>query len=251
MSADDRKRIIERIEKCLNLAKSNEPHEAAAALRQAQKLMAAHGVSEDDIFGKEVESEIIITPEPAKSKLPLYMSHLIGLIQSAFGVSALIEPVLVNGKYRMGIRYFGPHGRAKLAVYTHAIIWRQLSASWKDFVKKNPWKLAEKGARQGFWLGWISAVRAKVIAFGYVEPDAPKPTTPEESATRNALVVKLDNEMTKIADALNKYCPNSKPMNTNKMSLDGESIGAGREAAKNFSLNRGMEGSKRQIGYSN
>lgn len=36
-------RILERIKKCLALSQSSEPHEAAAALRQAQKLMEMHG----------------------------------------------------------------------------------------------------------------------------------------------------------------------------------------------------------------
>ena len=40
MDKDD---ILRKIEKCLALAKSSEPAEAAAALRQAQALMREHG----------------------------------------------------------------------------------------------------------------------------------------------------------------------------------------------------------------
>ena len=43
MDKDD---ILRKIEKCLALAKSSEPAEAAAALRQAQALMREHGVSQ-------------------------------------------------------------------------------------------------------------------------------------------------------------------------------------------------------------
>ena len=41
--ADDK--ILDKIKKCLVLASSANEHEAAAALRQAQKLMEAHGIS--------------------------------------------------------------------------------------------------------------------------------------------------------------------------------------------------------------
>lgn len=44
-----RAKILSRIRKCLALAQSSEPHEAAAALRQAQKLMAQHGIDAVDI----------------------------------------------------------------------------------------------------------------------------------------------------------------------------------------------------------
>ena len=45
----ERDRVIERIRKCLALGESPEPHEAAAAKRQAEKLMRAHNVSRAEI----------------------------------------------------------------------------------------------------------------------------------------------------------------------------------------------------------
>jgi len=247
MSADaDRKRVLERIEKCLNLAKSNEPHEAAAALRQAQKLMAAHGVTEKDVFGETVTNELIITPEPAKRKLPMYMSRIVGLIQRAFGVQALIEPVWHGRNWRMGIRYFGPKGRPQLAVYTHAIIWRQLSLAWNQYAKDNPWMVDQKGARTGFWIGWLDQVRAQVVAFGYVPSDAPPPKTEEEVNTHNALVVKLDNEMTLTKSAIEKYAPDAGTVKSNAMAVSSRTMAAGREAAKDFQLHRGVDGTKQR-----
>ena len=45
----DQEKIIDKIKKCLALAKSDNPHEAATALRQAQKLMEQHNLTEQDI----------------------------------------------------------------------------------------------------------------------------------------------------------------------------------------------------------
>ena len=42
-------KILDKIKKCLALASSANEHEAAAALRQAQKLMQAHGLTDQDV----------------------------------------------------------------------------------------------------------------------------------------------------------------------------------------------------------
>ena len=42
-------KILDKIKKCLALASSANEHEAAAALRQAQKLMAQFGLTETDV----------------------------------------------------------------------------------------------------------------------------------------------------------------------------------------------------------
>ena len=44
-----RDEALDKIKKCLALAASPEAHEAAAALRQAQKLMAQFGLTEADV----------------------------------------------------------------------------------------------------------------------------------------------------------------------------------------------------------
>ena len=42
-------KVLGKIKKCLALSSSDNPHEAAAAMRQAHALMAAHGVSAEQI----------------------------------------------------------------------------------------------------------------------------------------------------------------------------------------------------------
>ena len=51
----EHEKIIEKIKKCLALSNSDNPHEAAAALRQAQKLMQMHGLSELDVQLSDVQ----------------------------------------------------------------------------------------------------------------------------------------------------------------------------------------------------
>ena len=46
--------IIGKIKKCLSLSQSDNPHEAASALRQAQALMRKHGLDEVAMANAEV-----------------------------------------------------------------------------------------------------------------------------------------------------------------------------------------------------
>lgn len=51
----DNEKIIDKIKKCLALSRSANEHEAEAALRQARKLMEAHGVTDLDIEAAEAQ----------------------------------------------------------------------------------------------------------------------------------------------------------------------------------------------------
>ena len=51
----EHEKIIDKIKKCLALSNSDNPHEAAAGLRQAQKLMQMHGLNELDIELSDVQ----------------------------------------------------------------------------------------------------------------------------------------------------------------------------------------------------
>lgn len=42
----ERNKVLDKIRKCLALSTSSNEHEAAAALRQARKLMDAHGITD-------------------------------------------------------------------------------------------------------------------------------------------------------------------------------------------------------------
>lgn len=53
----DNSKILDKIKKCLALAASANEHEAAAALRQAQKLMETHGFTDEDVLASQA-SEI-------------------------------------------------------------------------------------------------------------------------------------------------------------------------------------------------
>lgn len=223
MSQEDRDRILAKIQKCLNLSKSANEHEAAAALRQAQKMMAAHGLSEEDLAGVGYGCDVVNTPIPARSKLPLFMNTLINLICNAFGVTVVIENHVGDKssrvQYRM--RYWGRKDRVALALYAHAVVFRTVNNAWAAALRENPELATRRNARLNFRLEWLNAVRKTVETFGM----------PEEERERTELV-KVKHYGKELAKT---------KVNTSARGCH-EAASLGRAAADGFSLHRPMNG---------
>lgn len=73
--------IIRKIKACLALAGSDNPHEAAAAMRQAKKLMAQHGIGESML---DVSRTVLNT---RYARPPAWFGSLGFAVGQAFGCS--------------------------------------------------------------------------------------------------------------------------------------------------------------------
>jgi hypothetical protein len=163
----DRDTAIDKIKKCLALAKSSNPHEAAAAMRQAQKLMAAFDVAELDISLADVKEAF----EPARSSaIPIWAALLASMIAEAFGCEHFVrkEAVLaiVSGfpsRKRVAKHVFvGVGPAAEVATYAFKVLYRQCQHDRQTHVseQRKTLKQATKSARgDAFALAWVRAVR--------------------------------------------------------------------------------------------
>lgn len=170
-------RIIERIKKCLRLAKSSEPHEAAAALRQAQKLMSAHGVDETTVeLGTIVEENVrsrASSTRPARWELRLFC-----LVRDAFRLELLFCPA--PGTYG-AYQFIGPAGDVQMAVYAAKVLQRLLTRARAEFVKSS----SSHGKRLTadadlFCLSWLQAVA------GQLDNLAARPAAHQQAIARRA-----------------------------------------------------------------
>lgn len=78
-------RIIDKVKKCIALSKSDNPHEAAAALRQAQALMRKHGIDEAGIAASEISAADVEHKSGNTARPPAWETMLMMLIGTAFG----------------------------------------------------------------------------------------------------------------------------------------------------------------------
>lgn len=214
----DREKAIERIKKCLRMAESSEPHEAAAAMRQAQKLMEAMQLTPEDVEMSETVSEVIKTKE-AFGGCP-YLSRLSCIIGLAFGVAVYWEPGAGISRVRANVRYIGPRGRVPLAAYAHRVIDRAVRTAWAETLAENPTLVQRPLARQSFRMAFLGQVEDKVYKIA-----------PSEDEGRNAKAY---------ADRIYKSVTMDDGKDRQIRSIDKDAYYAGMDKAEGFNLNRPM-----------
>jgi hypothetical protein len=79
----DREAALRKLRACLRLASSSNPNEAATALRQAQAMMAAYGLSVDDVDKDEIREHAARTRSRG-GYLPAHVWELACLVAKLF-----------------------------------------------------------------------------------------------------------------------------------------------------------------------
>jgi hypothetical protein len=167
-------KILGKIKKCLALSQSSEPHEAAAALRQAQKLMEAHGVDESglvlaDVCEDEVKSLMTV------SRIDPNELALVKMVAEAFGCELLWNK---SGSWKRSAygakEAFGSYTiigfrhQVSVATHTMVVLMRRHLKARSAFVSTLPsfYSRSEKTQEaNGFSHGWVQAVKKMVIAY--------------------------------------------------------------------------------------
>lgn len=173
----NREDAIKKIKKCLALAASPNPHEAAAAMRHAQALMRDHGLSETDLSLADVGEH----KAAARHNVAVpWEVELADLVANAFGCSYFCGTVaLLSG--RRGIKrklhyvFVGVGAAPEVASYTFDVLARQCSKSRAAHVAKQPkaCKPVTKTARgDEFARGWVYGVQDLVGRFANSERNA-------------------------------------------------------------------------------
>ena len=224
--------ILNKIKKCLALTASDNPGEAAAALRQAKKLMDKHGITEAHVKLAEVKAVQTGKIPPAKDRA----AKLVAIIGDAFACEPLIRS-------KEGITFFEFIGKGhypELAAYTYAILWRRLEMERAVFHEQllasltDPgWDLREshdqrrkkwaaddaRKATTAFCAGWLARVAETVRHFAGHQPD------PD-----------LDDW------ARNQYGKLGARKTRQHNGLDPDGVQAGLEAGSRVSLHHGVNG---------
>lgn len=214
----DRARLLEKIQKCLALSASPEPHEAAAALRQAQKLSAAYNVADEELGLASYASEKVDCPLQSGKKLPEPLCALMALMQRAFGVKVTVHREVLISDPSWCVTYYGKAGSVALAAYSHPVVWRAMNGSWTAHLKRNPHLKGQTSARGGFLAGWLWGVDKTVGDLGM--------SNEEKAELRTYLLQQVPS------------VANGTTVKTTELKYNRETLFAGLEAAKDFSLHR-------------
>ena len=157
MSPAERERILRRIRACLRLAGSPEPHEAAAALRQAQRWMRHYGLTRE-----EVEIGSATTATGSRALTPrAWVATLIDVVASAFAVHPIYRPTR-RGEAR--VEFIGRGDAATVAAYAYAVLRRQLARDRARMLHRmRRLKRTTRVRRaEAYCEGWVSMVSERV-----------------------------------------------------------------------------------------
>lgn len=155
-------RAIDKIKKCLALSQSDNPHEAAAALRQAKAMMEKYGVSDAAITRSDIGEST--TKTKSRRSIPRWEVALITMVGSAFGCKTMYQAW--QGQYT----FVGIKDKAELAAYTATVLLRRANTARKNYLDQitSQYRLT-RGEKtkmaDAFCLGWVHTINKTVSAF--------------------------------------------------------------------------------------
>jgi len=183
---DTSTRVLDKIKKCLALASSDNPHEAAAALRQAHALMARHGVSAEAITLSDIGEATLPSCTMARNKPAHWEAALVAVVGSAFGCKLMVSTLVPkDAGPRMGRQgrvvnkggfiLVGLQAQVEIAAYTAQVLVRRCKRARAAFIAE---QLAGVSQLRGgkalatrlgneFALGWVGQIGRLVQEFAH------------------------------------------------------------------------------------
>ncbi|KAA6183115.1 DUF2786 domain-containing protein [Pseudomonas veronii] len=124
-----RARALDRIKKCFALAKSSNPHEAEAAMRQARKLMDKFKLEIGDVHATQTE-EFSLRIGKAKSVPPQWIRMLSMTVSKAFGCVSFYS----YGPDGQSLIFIGEIGSAEMSAYAYEVLIQQMKDSKRKYL---------------------------------------------------------------------------------------------------------------------
>lgn len=177
-------KILNKIKKCLALAASDNPNEAATAMRQASALMERHGITAEAIKMSDIGEAEAPSRTMARNKPAQWEAALASTVGSAFGCKLMIRRMVPKegGLLRKGTAindggyiFVGLKTQAQIAVYTMEVLVRKCKKARSAFIAENLQGLAGvPGGRRTatalgdqFALGWVAQIARVVQEFAH------------------------------------------------------------------------------------
>ena len=217
--------ILNKIKKCLALAKSANANEAAIALKQAKILMQKHQLTMTDVKMADVS----LSQAPARgNRTPAnYESLLVNVIAKAFNCQVIYS---LSEDYKYVWKFVGVSPDDEVAAYTALVLQRQLQKAREDYIVtqlKRCKKSTKTKRADTFCRAWVSSIANKVMAFAEVDK--------EKSQLINTYMNKKFGSL------------DTAKSRTNNNKHDFRDVLSGIESAHGAHLNRGMDTEKNQL----
>jgi hypothetical protein len=228
----DHAKIMDKIKKCLALSASSNEHEAAAALRQARKLMEAHGITDLDVQAAQAEERR--SKAGAKSSPANWESALAEQVGASFACHVIFSPGWRAGEWC----FIGCGAAPEVSSYAFGVLLRKAKRAREEYIttKLKRCKTAAKTRRADlFSEGWVRSVAGAINAFAGNE---------QQTSAINAYLA-------------NKYpslvALKTRDRNDGRKLRDHEydDFYAGHRSGRDTKLNHGLDGAGQQLAIGN
>lgn len=219
-------RMLRKIERCMALSRSANEHEAGIALRQAQRLMAEHGISEIDVAASTIDRSTAKTE--AGRTPPRWLDRLASLINAAFGTVAVYEPRPMLDGWQGYYAFLGEQSQVRIAAYAFEVLQRQLVRDRKAFqasMNKRAKRVTKIRRADAYATAWVSGAYEHIV---------PVDKTEEAMAA-------IEHFKSRFYDTLKDLCA----IDRGQRRDDQRAMMRGYEAGRNARLHSGVEQSRR------
>lgn len=158
--------ILRKIQRCMALAESDNPDEAANAVRQAKALMNKYNLDHADVLMADVEEQSI--KGTTKARPAEWVLRLHNMVARAFECEAFYT--YFNGYHRCDLRFVGVAPAPTIAAYTFDVLLRQLRHARQTFIREKlvattrSNKNKKSKIADAFCVGWVRQVATKCAA---------------------------------------------------------------------------------------
>ena len=206
LSKEQLDRVMRKIRHCLALSASSNEHEAAAALRQAKKLMQKHRLTETDIHLADVGKT---SGAKVKAKRPVWDRRLSTVVAETFNCQTFTHSTYTKRGASITNRkasalFVGVNPAPIIAKYAYDALYVQVELARQGYLaairrgEVEPGRYSDTTRANDFADAWVSQVASKVRAL------VPEDDTPEARSDGQALIVVQAKENELITIYLNQ-----------------------------------------------
>ena len=164
----DLDRVVDRIQKLLALSKSSEPHEAAAALRQAQKFMEKYNLDMNQVkLSSIIENKVKSCA--SVSQVKPWEGRLMATVAKAFACHIIWTSGYSHNPDPYGrFTFIGEKNQVEVATYTATVLIRKILSARAKFSKTlGEWLTRQQKTAEidGFLMGWVVEIAGTIHAF--------------------------------------------------------------------------------------
>jgi hypothetical protein len=223
------KAIVEKIQKLLSLANSDNENEAKLAASKAQELLVKYNLTEAQVDGHDssyVREDLVLE----RTRADKSVNYVLMIIRDYFFVQVIRNPKWVNGKKYLAYTLLGKAHNVEIAIFVKTFLDQAFVNLWAEYrIANNADARARSSYVTGLYLGLVEQLKA----------------SREKVQTETGLVLVKDNQL---EEFIKKQFQNLRGGRQQMTFNDREALEAGREQGRNLRIAKGLGGASTNSG---